>query len=203
MELLLLRLVPIVLVVAVVVAVVAVLVFAKRYAEENTASWRAFAAARGLHYAPGPTRLFGETPGRMDGAFDGLGFTIDQYSVSSGKSSHTYSRVRARAARPVGAGRVSVYDEYALSGLGSLLGLQDVVVGVPAFDARFVVKAERDDDARQVLDPQACHAFLGFPRALRFTLEAGSVSLSWSNVERDPATLDAAVRLVVAVCRPR
>src|SRR2546421_4040574 len=65
---------------------------------------------------------------------------LDTYTVSTGKSTMTFTRMRAPYVNRDGF-RFHVYRRTILSDLGKFLGMQDVAVGVPAFDAAFVVKS--------------------------------------------------------------
>lgn len=69
--------------------------------------------------------------------------TLDTYTVNSNKSSTTYTRMRAPYVNADGF-RFQVYREGLFSGLGRTLGMQDVNVGVPQFDADFVIKGNDD-----------------------------------------------------------
>jgi hypothetical protein len=60
--------------------------------------------------------------------------TLDTYTVSTGKSSVTYTRMRAPFINNDGF-RFKVYRKHMLSGVGKLLGMQDVEVGGPKFDS--------------------------------------------------------------------
>lgn len=60
--------------------------------------------------------------------------TLDTYTVSTGKSSVTYTRMRAPFINNDGF-RFTVYRKRLLSDVGKLLGMQDVEVGGPKFDS--------------------------------------------------------------------
>lgn len=76
--------------------------------------------------------------------------TLDTYTVSTGKSSIVYTRLRAPYVNRDGF-RFQIYRAGLLSGLGTLLGMQDIDVGVPEFDSQFVVKANEDRQVRKLL----------------------------------------------------
>jgi hypothetical protein len=71
--------------------------------------------------------------------------TLDTYTVSTGKSSATFTRMRAPFVNADGF-RFTVYRHGIFSELGKKLGMQDVEVGVPDFDRDFVIKGS--DEAR-------------------------------------------------------
>jgi hypothetical protein len=65
--------------------------------------------------------------------------TLDTYTVSTGKSHVTYTRMRAPYVNQDGF-RFTIYRKGLFSGLGKLLGMQDIEVGDPEFDRDFVIK---------------------------------------------------------------
>jgi hypothetical protein len=79
---------------------------------------------------------------------------IDTYTVSTGKSSTTYTRGRVRY--PIVGGPVyRVYREGVLSAIGKALGAQDVALGIdPVFDDLFIVKCDRPEVVRKVWSPR-------------------------------------------------
>jgi hypothetical protein len=64
---------------------------------------------------------------------------LDTFTMSTGKSSVTYTRLRAPYVNADGF-RFVIYRKNLFSGLAKLLGMQDVEVGHPAFDDAFVIK---------------------------------------------------------------
>ena len=77
--------------------------------------------------------------------------TLDAYTVSTGKSSQTFTRMRAPYVNPEGF-RFKVYREGFFSGIGKMLGMQDVVVGHPEFDRDFVIQGNSEERLRQLFD---------------------------------------------------
>ena len=65
--------------------------------------------------------------------------TLDTYTESSGESHQTYTRIRAPYINPEGF-RFTIYRKGFLSGLGKLLGMQDIEVGDPDFDEAFIIQ---------------------------------------------------------------
>jgi hypothetical protein len=55
--------------------------------------------------------------------------------------------------------------------------------------------------AQRLLDPPLREALLRLPMRVRLGYEDGDVTAVWYGIEDRPETLDAAVRLVSAVCR--
>jgi len=179
-----------------------VLVYAQKRRDELAAAWEDFAQRRGYTFRPSESSWWATETARVTGTIDNVTFELDTYVVSSGKSSTTYTRVRARAIDPV-RGFIRVYNEHVFSGLGKALGFQDVELGDPEFDDKFTVKSDRDEDARALLDAPTRQALTAFPRSLSFEYSAGEVDVHWVAMETEHAVLDAASRIAVAACRWR
>src|SRR5271165_2028907 len=65
--------------------------------------------------------------------------TLDTYTVSTGKSHVTYTRMRAPYINPEGF-RFTIYRKGFFNDLGKFLGMQDIEVGDPEFDQAFIIK---------------------------------------------------------------
>jgi hypothetical protein len=73
--------------------------------------------------------------------------TLDTYTVSTGKSSTTYTRMRAPYVNKDGL-YFKVYRAGLFSEMGKALGMQDIEVGNPIFDEDFVIKGNDEDKVR-------------------------------------------------------
>ena len=84
---------------------------------------------------------------------------LDSFTQSTGKHSTTYTRLRTPFANAEGF-RFDVSPQTFLSGIGKVFGMQDVEIGVPEFDAAWVIQGSdeaklraffRDDGLRTLL----------------------------------------------------
>jgi len=80
----------------------------------------------------------------------GWTLTLDTYAVHAGKAVITFTRMRAPYVNP-DRFRFTVYRKSVFSGLGKLLGMQDIEVGQPPFDEDFIVKATSESLVRSLL----------------------------------------------------
>jgi hypothetical protein len=179
-----------------------VLSYAHKQQEQYARAWHAYASPRGLVFVPRSGPWYNPRAARLVGTVDQIAFEIDTYVVQHNKSSTTYTRVKARAIDPIPSD-IRVSTAHLFSGLGRLLGFQDVPTGDAVFDEKYVVKADRDDDARALLDAPTRRALLEFPHSVRFEYRAGEVELHWVGYETHAHVLDAACRIVAAACRWR
>lgn len=84
-------------------------------------------------------------PGKVEIKVREWTLTLDTYTVSTGKSSTTYTRLRAPYVNQDGFA-FTIYRKSIFSGLGKALGMQDIEIGDPVFDEEFVIKGT--DEAR-------------------------------------------------------
>jgi hypothetical protein len=70
--------------------------------------------------------------------------TLDTYTVSTGKSSTTYTRIRAPFVNPDGF-RFNIYRKGIFSGIARLLGTQDIEIGDAYFDDEFIIQSSSQD----------------------------------------------------------
>ncbi len=96
--------------------------------------------------------------------YRGWTITLDTYTVSTGKTSTTYTRIRAPYVG-VGGFRFSIHRSGLFSELGMFLGFQDIEIGSAQFDKAFVVKSNCDETVRALLsDTQLLNLIDAQPR---------------------------------------
>ncbi|MBX3270672.1 MAG: hypothetical protein KF729_10440 [Sandaracinaceae bacterium] len=100
--------------------------------------WRGLAEARGFTLELAATRMYGRA--------EGVHVEVD--TQLRGQRRCTVFAVRFD--RPLGVG-LSLTRQGGLAGLGRLVGLQDIQVGDPAFDQRFIVKGQPEAAVRALL----------------------------------------------------
>jgi hypothetical protein len=107
--------------------------------------WQQFAAAVGGSFNEG-----GFWNGsKVEAAHGQWVVTLDTYTVSAGKSSVTYTRMRAPYVNPDGF-QFNIYREGFFSNFGKKLGMQDVTVGYPQFDEDFIIKGNNEWKLRRL-----------------------------------------------------
>jgi len=91
---------------------------------------------------------------RLSYSFGEWEFVLDTYTVSNGKTSTTYTRMRAPFVNTDGF-TFRIYRKTFFSGLGKWLGMQDVVIGDPLFDEEFIIKGNDEGKLRELfIDPE-------------------------------------------------
>jgi hypothetical protein len=77
--------------------------------------------------------------------------TLDTFTVSTGKNSTTYTRMRAPYVNPDGF-QFTIYRTGFFTGLGKMLGMQDIEIGDAAFDRDFVCKGNQPEQVIRLLN---------------------------------------------------
>ena len=80
--------------------------------------------------------------------------TLDTYTVSTGKSSTTYTRIRAPYKYREDF-QFKIYRKGIFSNLGKILGTQDVVVGVPSLDENFIIQGNDEEKLRSLFTQES------------------------------------------------
>jgi hypothetical protein len=93
-------------------------------------AWRQLGSEIGAEFIAGS--FFKGTP-RVEARVGNWTVTLDTYTVSTGKSSVTFTRMRAPFINRDGF-RFTIYRKSMFSRMGKLLGMQDVEVGGPKFE---------------------------------------------------------------------
>src|SRR4051794_30986379 len=76
---------------------------------------------------------------------------LDTYTEQHGETSTTYTRLRAPFRSRDGF-RFRIYRKSIFSGLGKMLGMQDIEIGDQFFDADFIIQSDRPAQVKRLLD---------------------------------------------------
>lgn len=167
----------------------------RRAMRELAGAWRKTAKLVGGGFEPAGGTWWERTPMRITAKLEDVSVSVDHYTAQSGKSSTTYTRIAAAAAKAPRWLSLEIYEAGALSTIGKALGAQDVGVGHAKFDDAFVVKSSDEALARLWLGPSFCKAALA-SRAYALTLEKGKVESNRVGIEDDAERLARAMRAV-------
>jgi hypothetical protein len=109
--------------------------FTVRAARKRAIAWTAAAERLGLSFVPGTWRR----AAAIEGTFGALDLKLDTYTVSTGKSSATYTRLVVRGLE----GHLSIGPEGALSGLKKIFTGPDHETGDVDFDKAVLIRGRR------------------------------------------------------------
>lgn len=96
--------------------------------------------------------------------------TLDTYTVSTGKSHVTYTRMRAPFVNRDGF-RFKIYRKNVFSGIGKLFGVQDVEVGDAFFDDQFIIQGEPEHLVRSLLTNSAIRQLIQEQKDIHFEIK--------------------------------
>jgi len=125
-------------------------------------------------FGPSQNEVWGKLSAEMEGRFRaGAWFTgarvdvdvgewtltLDSYTQSDGKVSHTYTRLRAPYVNP-SRFRFKIFREGFFASIGKAFGMQDVQVGVPDFDRAWVVRGRDEARLRELFRTESIRRLL-------------------------------------------
>jgi hypothetical protein len=94
---------------------------------------------------------------------------LDTYRVSNGKSSTTYTRMRAPFVNKDDL-YFNIYRESLFSGAGRFFGMQDLTIGDPFFDESFVIKGNNERKIQQLLNDAKLKALIDQQPRINFKI---------------------------------
>lgn len=136
-------------------------------------------------FGPGKEEIWRKLCAEIDGQYVDGGFwkgdavkathgswtvTLDTYTVSDGKTSTTFTRMRAPFANSNGF-RFTVYRKSLFSGIGKWFGMQDIEIGDPAFDDAFILKSNDETKLRELLGDAKMRELLQGQPAVYFSVK--------------------------------
>jgi hypothetical protein len=128
--------------------------------------WQQLSAEIGARYVEGG---FGKAD-KVQVTHDEWTVTLDTYVVSTGKTTMVFTRMRAPYVNP-GGFRFTVYRKSIFTGLGKMLGMQDIEIGDEPFDQDFVVKGTDEARVRELLSNPKIRELIARQPKLHFTVK--------------------------------
>ncbi|WP_234123997.1 DUF3137 domain-containing protein [Clostridium hydrogenum] len=117
--------------------------------------WEQLAAEIHANYVPG-----GFWKGdRVEARVDNWMLVLDTYIVSTGKSTITYTRMRAPFIN-LNNFYFKIYRSGFFSEIGKLLGMKDVNIGYKKFDDDFVIKSNNEEKAKSLFSNESIRALI-------------------------------------------
>lgn len=96
--------------------------------------------------------------------------TLDTYTVSTGKSSHTYTRIRAPYVNRDDF-LFTIFRKNIFSGIGKLLGMKDVVVGYPEFDENFIIQGNDERKLKMMFSNPKIRELISYQPAIQLQIK--------------------------------
>ncbi|MCK5798431.1 MAG: hypothetical protein KAI47_14670 [Deltaproteobacteria bacterium] len=176
------------------------IVYAFHREKERKQAWQNVADRRGGEMVDTKPSFWRQSRG-IDVVVGAARVFVDTYTVSTGKSSVTYTRGRAHY--PIEGGPVyRVYKERMFSSLGKALGTQDLVLGGDtAFDNTFMVKGDDIDAIRSVWTPEARRLMLNPLSECRVDVGTEVIKITGIGAWRNEIKIEALIDLTAELAR--
>jgi hypothetical protein len=128
------------------ILILGLVAFAIKQARQRRKTWRDFAMSRGL--TPPGEKMSDAL--KISGSQQGLPFTLDVETRGSGKNKSHYTRCRVDLTRELPQGLV-ISKEGFLSGIGKMLGAQDIQTEDADFDKEAIIKGANPEEVTRYL----------------------------------------------------
>jgi hypothetical protein len=172
---------------------------ATRQAQKIDQLWIETAGLLGGTYTPSDGAILQARPRTIEADVDGIAVVIDHFTVSTGKSSAVFTRLRAWAPG-VFALRLTILPSGILRDLTVALGAQDLQLGDPAFDDAYVLKGRDVAMVRAWLDgPARTAAAMAEPRLDLHAEKDEHLRMNWLGIDHPPPHVVRLVRAIAAV----
>jgi hypothetical protein len=96
---------------------------------------------------------------RVEAYVDNWIVVLDTYTVSTGKSSITYTRMRAPFVN-LDNFYFKIHRTGIFSGLGKVMGMEDINIGWEEFDEDFVIKSNSEEKVKQLFSNESIRALI-------------------------------------------
>jgi hypothetical protein len=157
-------------------------------------AWRQLAADLGAEFTEGGFMHSGKVQARMQQ----WTVTLDAYSVPSGDSSTTYTRMRAPFENKDGFD-FAIFREGLVSRLDKKLGMADIEIGVPDFDHDFVIQSNNGSKVRALLADAKIRQLIQAQPRIRLAMKGSELHFEAQGVIRDVPRLKSLFELFRAV----
>jgi hypothetical protein len=182
-----------------IVIVVAVRYDARR-SELRREAWRRFASDRGFRWIEAAGPWYRRIPQAIEGTLEGVAFRLDTFTVSTGKTQVTYTRVKSQLERRF-PGKLLATRRTFLTPIGEAVGWKSIRTGDRSFDDRMVVRSKASEATLRALDDEVRLRLGALARSVNLQVADREVKVWWRNAERDPQALEAGCRLVATLAR--
>jgi hypothetical protein len=128
--------------------------------------WQQFCAQTGSNFVEGG---FWKSD-KVEAAHNQWTVTLDLYVVSTGKSSVTYTRMRAPYVNP-DSFRFTIYRKGIFTEIGKWFGMQDVTVGYEDFDRDFVIQGNDEQKLLKLFSSQKIRDLIAVQPDISFSVK--------------------------------
>jgi hypothetical protein len=148
--------------------------------QRREAAWQQFAQEIGGQFIQGG--LFRNS--KVQAHIHQWTLTLDTYSVPSGDSSTTYTRITAPLQNKGGL-QFTIFREGLVAKLDKKLGMKDLEIGVPDFDDAFVIQGSDQNKVSALLAGAKIRQLIQEQRSITLALKEDSLRFHTQGVIRD------------------
>jgi hypothetical protein len=159
-------------------------------------AWSSAAALLGAEFIPEAGAWYQKKIMEIRALVDGVGVLVDHYTVSTGKSSTTYTRLKATPSGPPDL-HLGIHKEGFFSSLGKAFGTQDVIIGEQTFDDKFIIKASDEEICKAWINSDIQNKILDVSD-YSFQIKKNEVTVTKLGIEENPQMLVAVIRATAA-----
>jgi hypothetical protein len=141
-------------------------VFRNMFGPSRKEIWRQLSSEIGASYVEGS---FGKAD-KVQATHGEWTVTLDTYVVSTGKTTMVFTRMRAPYVNP-GGFRFTVYRKSIFSGLGKMLGMQDIEIDDDTFNQDFIIKGTDEARVRELLSNPKIRELISRQKDIRLTVK--------------------------------
>jgi hypothetical protein len=174
----------------------AVIAWAVLSRQARDAAWKQLAAELGGEFLPGG--LF--RGGKVQAHIGEWTVTLDTYSVPSGDSNTTYTRVTAPLENKEGL-QFAIFREGLVAKLDKKLGMKDIEIAVPDFDREFVIQGNNETKLRSLLANAKIRQLIQAQPRIRLGLKDNRLRYEAQGVIRDVPRLKSLFELFGEILR--
>jgi hypothetical protein len=110
--------------------------------------------------------------------------TLDTYTVSNGKTTVVYTRMRAPYDNPSNF-RFTIYRKGLFTGIAKWLGMQDMNVGYEPFDTAFVIKGNNEGMLRALFAHAKLRELIDKQKDIHLTVKKGALHFHVIGIIKD------------------
>jgi len=125
---------------------------------------------------------------RVDASFKSWIITLDTFYQSSGNAQMPFTRMRAPFINKDGF-RFKIFNENFFTNIGKLFGMQDIVVGYPEFDNKFIIQGNNLDKVKALFDSETIRNLLTKVDKVQFEIKDDEGFFNRKKYQKDGADL--------------
>ena len=150
------------------------------FRQQRDAAWKRFATEIGAEFIEGG--LFRTS--KVQAHINDSAVVLDSYSVSSGDSSTTYTRIRAPFQNKDGF-QFTLFRTGLVSKIDKALGAQDIEIGDADFDRDFTIQSNNESKVRALFASLSIRQLIQAQRSIRLRLKENELHFEVQGIIKD------------------